>query len=199
MKEYFKLNGVHYPVAEGARHELVYSRLPVEPRNLRRGLNRIELLSDTEHHGIEVIYPGPALAVRYWALQMFVPAPGHEWGVFKESGLFGDWLYDHSIGLLGKPWASHWGRGFPFPPMWTHAARTMLGVFATYVLMGRFPGSRIAPQGLEPARQQVSGHEPRERKSPDEAQTASGPDEGRARPESRPPGERRAGSEPPAK
>jgi hypothetical protein len=65
VKEYFKLNGVHYPVAEGARHELVYSPLPVEPRNLRRGLNRIELLSDTEHHGIEVIYPGPALAVRY--------------------------------------------------------------------------------------------------------------------------------------
>jgi hypothetical protein len=65
VKEYFRLNGVHYPVAEGARHELVYSRLPVDPRNLRRGLNRIELLSDTEHHGIEVIYPGPALAVRY--------------------------------------------------------------------------------------------------------------------------------------
>ena len=65
VKEYFKLNGVHYPVAEGARHEPSYSRLPVEPKNLRRGLNRIELLSDTEHHGIEVIYPGPALMVRY--------------------------------------------------------------------------------------------------------------------------------------
>jgi hypothetical protein len=52
-------------VAEGARHELVYSRLPADPRNLRRGLNRIELLSDTQHHGIEVIYPGPALMVRY--------------------------------------------------------------------------------------------------------------------------------------
>ena len=65
VKEYFKLNGVHYPVAEGARHELVYSRLPVDPKNLKRGLNRIELLSDTVHHGIEVIYPGPALMVRY--------------------------------------------------------------------------------------------------------------------------------------
>jgi hypothetical protein len=65
IKEYFKLNGVHYPVAEGQRHELVYSRLPVAARNLKRGLNRIELLSDTEHHGIEVIYPGPALMVRY--------------------------------------------------------------------------------------------------------------------------------------
>jgi hypothetical protein len=65
VKEYFKVNGVHYPVAEGARHELVYSRLPVEPVSLRRGRNRIELLSNTEHHGIEVIYPGPALAVRF--------------------------------------------------------------------------------------------------------------------------------------
>jgi hypothetical protein len=65
VREYFKLNGVHYPVAEGDRHELVYSRLPVDPKNLKRSLNRIELLSDTEHHGIEVIYPGPALMVRY--------------------------------------------------------------------------------------------------------------------------------------
>jgi hypothetical protein len=65
VKEYFKLNGVHYPVAEGSRHDLIYSRMPVDPKTLKRGLNRIELLSDTEHHGIEVIYPGPALVVRY--------------------------------------------------------------------------------------------------------------------------------------
>jgi hypothetical protein len=65
VKEYFKLNGVHYPVAEGDKHVLEYTRLPVAPKNLKRGLNRIELLSDTEHHGIEVIYPGPALMVRY--------------------------------------------------------------------------------------------------------------------------------------
>ena len=65
VKEYFKLNGIHYPVAEGSRHELIYSRMPVVPKNLKRGLNRIELLSDTEHHGIEVIYPGPVLVVRH--------------------------------------------------------------------------------------------------------------------------------------
>jgi hypothetical protein len=68
VKEYFTLNGMHYPVAEGSRHELIYSRLPVNPKNLKRGLNRIELLSDTEHHGIEMIYPGPALMVRYSTL-----------------------------------------------------------------------------------------------------------------------------------
>jgi hypothetical protein len=65
VKDYFTLNGVHYPVADGDRHELVYSRLPVDPKNLKRGLNRIELLSDTDHHGIEIMYPGPALMVRY--------------------------------------------------------------------------------------------------------------------------------------
>lgn len=64
IKDYFKLNGVHYPVAEGDRHELVYSRVPVAAEHLRRGLNRIERLSDTDHHGIEIIHPGPALMVR---------------------------------------------------------------------------------------------------------------------------------------
>jgi hypothetical protein len=63
-KEYFKLNGVHYPVADGAGHELRYSRLPVNPRTLRRGSNLVELLSDGEHHGIEVLLPGPALVIR---------------------------------------------------------------------------------------------------------------------------------------
>jgi hypothetical protein len=64
VKEYFKLNGRHFPVADGSRHELIYSRLPVEPGLLRRGANVIELLSDTEHHGIEILLPGPALMVR---------------------------------------------------------------------------------------------------------------------------------------
>jgi len=64
VKEYFKM-GVHYPVAEGDRHLLEHSRLPVDRKNLRQGLNHIELVSDTEHHGIEVVHPGPALVVRY--------------------------------------------------------------------------------------------------------------------------------------
>jgi hypothetical protein len=64
VREYFKLNGRHFPVAEGSGHEVQFSRLPVEPSLLRRGANTIELLSDTEHHGIEVILPGPALVVR---------------------------------------------------------------------------------------------------------------------------------------
>jgi len=78
-----------------------------------------------------------AFLVGYWALQMFVPVPGHEWGVFKAGGIFGDWLYDHSIGLLGAPRKSPYGRGFPFLPMWAHAATTMLGVFAAYLISGQ--------------------------------------------------------------
>ena len=65
VKDYFTLNEKNFPVAEGSKHIPVFTRLPVEPSLLRRGENIIELLSDTEHHGIEVIYPGPALMVRY--------------------------------------------------------------------------------------------------------------------------------------
>jgi hypothetical protein len=65
VKEYFKLNGRHFPVAEGSRHIVQFNRLPVEPSLLRRGTNTIELLSDTHHHGIEVLHPGPALMVRF--------------------------------------------------------------------------------------------------------------------------------------
>jgi hypothetical protein len=64
VKDYFKVNGAHFAVAEGQRHEVMYSRLPVEPTQLRRGRNTVELLSDTEHHGIEILLPGPALMVR---------------------------------------------------------------------------------------------------------------------------------------
>jgi len=64
VKEYFKLNGRHFPVAEGSSHDVQFNRLAVDPALLRKGANTIELLSDTEHHGIEVTYPGPALMLR---------------------------------------------------------------------------------------------------------------------------------------
>ena len=43
---------------------LLYRVVPLEPPILQRGPNRIELLSDTDHHGIEILLPGPALVVR---------------------------------------------------------------------------------------------------------------------------------------
>ena len=64
IKEYFKLNGKHFSIAEGSKHETIYSRIPVDPTLLRRGKNEITLLSDTHHHGIEILLPGPTLAVR---------------------------------------------------------------------------------------------------------------------------------------
>ncbi|MDD4870398.1 MAG: DUF5009 domain-containing protein [Kiritimatiellae bacterium] len=72
--------------------------------------------------------------VGYWALQMFVPVPGHQWGEFKAGAIFSDWVFAHTTGLLDKPWQSPYGQGFPLVPMWTHGASTMLGVFATRIL-----------------------------------------------------------------
>jgi hypothetical protein len=45
-------------------HSLIYSRLDVAPSLLKRGANEVLVHSDTEHHGIEVCLPGPALVVR---------------------------------------------------------------------------------------------------------------------------------------
>jgi uncharacterized repeat protein (TIGR03806 family) len=64
VTEYFTLNGKFLPVADQGRHDVLYRRLRIEPSLLRRGKNSIELLSDTEHHGIEVLLPGPALVIR---------------------------------------------------------------------------------------------------------------------------------------
>jgi hypothetical protein len=50
-------------VAEGTAHEPQYSVLPVDPKTLVES-NEASLLSDTEHHGIEILLPGPALMVR---------------------------------------------------------------------------------------------------------------------------------------
>jgi hypothetical protein len=64
IEEYFTLNGTHFPIAEGQGHAVQFNRLSVDPQILRKGRNTIRLLSDTEHHGIEIIHPGPALMVR---------------------------------------------------------------------------------------------------------------------------------------
>ena len=60
----FTLNGVPLLVAGEGRHDLLYRVVRVPAEALRRGANRIRLLSDTQHHGIEVCLPGPALLLR---------------------------------------------------------------------------------------------------------------------------------------
>ena len=64
VRDNFMLNGEAFPVAETGRHDVLYRRLAVPPSLLRRGKNTIELLSSTDHHGIEVLLPGPAIVVR---------------------------------------------------------------------------------------------------------------------------------------
>ena len=64
VMNYFTINGVHYPVAEGHDHTRQFNRMPIDPKILKRGANFVELLSDTEHHGIEILHPGPALMIR---------------------------------------------------------------------------------------------------------------------------------------
>jgi predicted acyltransferase len=82
-----------------------------------------------------------AILVVYWALQMFVPVPGHEPGEFKLGAIFSDWFYDHTVGLLGKPWKSRYGRGFPIT-LWNHGATAMLGVFAARILQQSWDARR---------------------------------------------------------
>ncbi len=73
------------------------------------------------------------ILLAYWAVQMGIPFPGRTPGEFTKGGIFGDWLYDVTIGTLDAPWKSKIGRGFPVA-MWNCGTTAMLGVFAYYVL-----------------------------------------------------------------
>lgn len=64
ISDYFTFNGQPLEVARDGRHDTIYTVTPLAPSILRKGANEIVLLSDTEHHGIEVLEPGPALVVR---------------------------------------------------------------------------------------------------------------------------------------
>jgi len=65
VREYFTFNGHALEVAGNGRHDVIYTRLPVPTGLIRQGRNEIVLLSDTDHHGIEILEPGPALVIRY--------------------------------------------------------------------------------------------------------------------------------------
>lgn len=64
IKYPFHLNEHPIPVSGRGKHDVRYSVREVDPGMLRRGANEIRLQSQTPHHGIEVILPGPALIVR---------------------------------------------------------------------------------------------------------------------------------------
>lgn len=66
ITEPFKINGPPYSITSGkAVHDVVFTVAKVKHEHLKPGKNQIKLLSDTEHHGIEVLLPGPVLMVRY--------------------------------------------------------------------------------------------------------------------------------------
>jgi hypothetical protein len=65
VSEPVKLNEHPLPVVGEGRHDVLYRRLTIDPSLLREGKNEVAVLSDTEHHGIEVLLPGPALMVRW--------------------------------------------------------------------------------------------------------------------------------------
>jgi hypothetical protein len=66
IKEPFKINGHPYPItSHRAIHDVVFTVTEVNPEHLKPGKNQINLLSDTQHHGIEVLLPGPVLIARY--------------------------------------------------------------------------------------------------------------------------------------
>ena len=66
VKEHFKINGYPYSITSGrANHDLVFTNIELNVKHLKPGVNTLELLSDTEHHGIEVLLPGPCLSLRY--------------------------------------------------------------------------------------------------------------------------------------
>ncbi len=65
IDEPFIINGHAYDISEmNGRHITVHTVLDVNPAHLKEGENEISLLSDTEHHGIEILRPGPCLILR---------------------------------------------------------------------------------------------------------------------------------------
>ena len=61
----FTINGHPYSILSGRSvHDVVPTRCQVDLGHLLPGRNEFRLLSDTEHHGVEVLLPGPCLILR---------------------------------------------------------------------------------------------------------------------------------------
>ena len=60
----FRFNG-HEFANQGKNHHYDLDRLGLPKTILRQGSNSFQVHSDTEHHMLEVLWPGPALLIRY--------------------------------------------------------------------------------------------------------------------------------------
>lgn len=66
VREPFKINGHAYAITSGkAIHDLVFTDVEVRREHLKPVENTITLYSDTAHHGIEILLPGPCLILRF--------------------------------------------------------------------------------------------------------------------------------------
>lgn len=59
-----RLNGYKHPV-EGKNHHYDYDLLAIPTTELKSGDNKFMIHSKTDHHMLEILWPGPALSVRY--------------------------------------------------------------------------------------------------------------------------------------
>jgi hypothetical protein len=62
------VNGTALPIG-GLDHKYAQTAVKAPVSALREGSNAIEFYSETEHHGVEILWPGPMLLVRYGELQ----------------------------------------------------------------------------------------------------------------------------------
>ena len=49
----------------GIDHNYAYTIHPLPPEALKPGENEVAFHSETHHHGVELLWPGPALTIRY--------------------------------------------------------------------------------------------------------------------------------------
>ena len=64
IKQCVSLNGQPVPVTGTGAHNVIYTVLNLDPKKLHKGANAVDLMSDSEEHGVEILLPGPALMVR---------------------------------------------------------------------------------------------------------------------------------------
>lgn len=64
VNEYFTFESHSLEIAGQGRHDVLLSQLELN-RQWIDNENTAVLLSDTHHHGIEILYPGPSLTIRY--------------------------------------------------------------------------------------------------------------------------------------
>ncbi len=65
-KHPFKINETPVSITSGkAIHDVVHTVADLNPEILKNGKNTVTLISETHHHGIEILRPGPCIRIRF--------------------------------------------------------------------------------------------------------------------------------------